>query len=348
MIGLGSRVALCASSLLWSLSCERIFDPAGDCALTYRVPVTFTMNLYRADVLSGTGLESLTLYVFDDAGRLVCSKSASSEALSNPGYAMEFSDDEIAPGTYDIVAWGGLSGSRSFALDKDGAVSSPSDLSVRLLRERENGAAVSSHELDDLYHGIARGVEFPGGYGVKTVSRAVDLTKDNNTIRVVLQHYSGLEMKKDDFSFVVIDDNGHLDYENRLLPDETITYRAWSKHEALVGRPAMEGEVTTRSEEITSISSVMAEIDVARLMADKKARLQVWVRGKEKAVIDLDLVQLLLYAKGEARREITDQDYLDCQDDFTLFFYLDDGYGWYTSNGIWVNSWHVIYQESKM
>lgn len=324
--------------------CERIYDGEGDCSLTYRIPLKQTLNIVGADAFS-TRVPSVTVYLFDESGRLAASKSASGAALSSGNYAMEFTETEVSPGTYDIIVWGGLADNGAFALDGGSAPSTKEDLVCRLVREREGEGSVSRKQLGSLFHGMQNGVVFPEGSGVKTVTAGIDLTKNTNTVRVILQHYNGRAMDMNDFHFTVLDDNGSMNYDNALLSDEVVKYGEWAKKEADVSRPE------SRAGEVASISSVVAEIDVARLVKGSgvNASLIVDVEGKDEPILNLPLIDLLVLAKGEARRAgMTDQEYLDWQDDFTLFFYLDNAYGWYANAGIWINSWHVVLQDKDL
>lgn len=55
----------------------------------------------------------------------------------------------------------------------------------------------------------------------------VPLTRDDNHVRVILQHLSGKEADSGDFTFRIEEDNGLMGCDNALLPDETIGYRPY-------------------------------------------------------------------------------------------------------------------------
>ncbi len=46
--------------------------------------------------------------------------------------------------------------------------------------------------------------------------------------------------------------------------------------------------------------------------------------------------------KGEYNKSMSDQDYLDRQDDYTMTFFIDSENRWYTHAGIYINSWYVV------
>lgn len=337
----GSKMMLYIAALTFTLAgCERIFDGEGDCSTVYQVEFTYTMNIHEVDAFS-TQVGSVWLFVFDGDGTLVKTVTESGEALAKEHYAMNI--EGIEAGTYDLIAWGGLTDNKSFEFAGGGTPLTKTDLVCRLNREREGKDAYSQKPLDALFHGMADGVVFPEGSGVKRVAR-IDLTKDTNTVRIMLEQYSGKELNTDDFHFTVTDDNGTLNYDNSLLDDEYIFYREWTKRYVEVAAP----DGAARASETKSLSAIVAEIDVARLMVDKKPILKIEVDGKDEPVLQLPLIDLLLIAKGEARRSMSAQEYVDRQDEYNIVFFIDDAYGWYIKGGIIVNGWHVIYQEEDM
>lgn len=330
-----SRILPLIAAAFAATGCESIYENQGDCSVRYQVAFKYTMNVVGADAFANK-VKSISVFVFDTDGKLVTSKTEAGEALATGNYAMEL---DVKPGTYDIVAWGGMQDGSTWMLAGGSTPKQKQELGCSL---RLTGEDESRQQLTDLFHGTGR-VTFPADvYGTYTAEQSIDLTKDNNRLRVILQHYNGRQMDKDDFSFKVTDDNATMEWDNSVTnTGKTITYREHTKQEALVGVPVQ----ARADDEITSITSVVAEIDIARLMADHKPVLTVEVKGKDKPVLSLPLIDLLLNAKGAYR---SNQEFLDRQDDYNLIFYLDDAYGWYTKGGVWVNSWHVIFQDKTL
>lgn len=335
----GLMFAIAAS--LTTTSC--IMEPEGDCDVRYQVEIRFTYNLMEVDAFASK-VPSVTLFVFDKSGNLVTSKSESGEALQREHYTMQI---DVEPGTYDLVAWCGLENNDNFTLNRGKDPVTIDDLKVRLERDYRGDEIRSAKQLKPVFHDIKRDVVFPdytqqlGDVKVATM----DLIKDTNTIRIILTHYNGEKIDPEDFSFSITDNNGWMDFDNSLLDDDVITYREWDKRDM----PTVEtDEMPDSGVEITDVNTMIAEIDVARLLTSQNPRLTIRAKGRDDAVLSLPIIQLLLHAKGEARRKMPDQEYLDRQDEYHMMFFLNGDNSWYTSLGIYINGWHMRYQETEI
>lgn len=319
-------------------SCDSvIYDEQGDCSVRYHVSFKYSKNQLDVDAFSKQ-VGSVSLFVFNRNGELVLSKTEAGEQLAREGYTMNV---DVLPGRYDLIAWCGLSEGEAFSLAGGDHPVSKTDLVCRLNRTSTPGGAVSNTALNALFHGSLENVEFPDTYGDPVIG-PVELTKNTNNIRIILQHYNGKELNKEDFSFTITDNNGLMDYTNELLDDEVITYHAYRTEQGEASIPQ------ETKETVTSISSVIAEINTARLMTDHNPTLTITCQGKEKPLLRLPLIDLLLFAKGDVPAAKDNQDYLDRQDSYNMIFFVDDENGWYMNRGIWINSWHVILQNSDL
>ena len=315
-------------------SCESMMENEGDCAAVYKVKFSYTMNIFEVDAFTSK-VKSVSLFVFDKQGRLVTVQTEAGAALADSRFAMVL---ELPAGTYDMIAWCGLADNSDFTLANAINPASKEDL-VCSLQTATRAAALSQTALAPVWHGQVDNVVLSAEQEGEEVVATIDLTKDTNTVRIILQHYQGKELNPDDFEFIITSDNGIMNYDNSLLPCDEITYREWTKHAGEVAMPDDEADLG----ETTSISSVISEIDVARLVKDgHRPTLTVQQRDAEKPILRLPMIDLLLSAKGEARHQMSDQEYLDRQDEYNIIFFLNDENGWYMNSGIWVNSWHVI------
>lgn len=180
-----------------------IYDGEGDCKVTYRVRFRYDRNLKFADAFASE-VESVTLCLFDEQGRIVWRKTERGEALKAEGYAMEV---DVVPGTYDLVAWCGSTDKNSFAIP-DGPARKQ-EWTATLNRDHASGGAFVREDLDRLYHGYLPAQLFAKAEeGVFTYT--MPLTKDTNNVRVVLQQLSGEAMDKDRFIFRITAENGQI------------------------------------------------------------------------------------------------------------------------------------------
>ena len=326
LFGLAASFALTA--------CDGIYDDEGDCSTQYSVQFVYDRNMNFADGFAHA-VKRVSLYAFDESGQLVYEKTEAGTALSQAGYRMNIND--IEPGTYDLLVWAeGAETDNTFSFpDVQRNVTRMDDLTCYMNREHDAaGEAYIDHDLVPLFHGIATRqdlTENPGGERSVTVN----LTKNTNVVRVVLQHLSGEAVNADDFEFTITDDNGWMAADNSLLEDETLTYHAWSVYD---GEAALEGDAESKA--VTSVGAAIAELTVGRLMTDHRPILTI--RNKEgETVLSIPLIDYALLVKGNYNRDMSDQEYLDRQDEYNMVFFLDENDRWVNST-IYINSWKVV------
>lgn len=337
----GICLAVAATIAVVAQSCDSIiYDGEGDCSVHYRVPLSYTRNILSADALASE-VTSVSLYLFDTDGKLAYSAVSPVCDIVASGGTMPV---DVAPGTYDIIAWGhgqsSIENARSFVFDNAANPSHPSDLGCSLPTDDSNERC-SATDLHRLYHGMASGVNFPDTYGNVDIV-PLDMMKDTNVIRVMLQHYRHEELDRNDFHFAIYDDNAALAHDNSVIKGSPVTYREWSKKSA-----STSADGTPARDAITSVSTVIAELTTGRLTTATKPMLHV-TKSDGSDVLRLPLNDLLVLGKGDHNQHLSDQDFLDRQDQYNLVFMLDDGLSWYSSMGLYVNGWHVVYQNSDL
>lgn len=322
---------------LATIACDgMIYDYEGDCSVVYRVKFRYDWNMKFADAFAHE-VNSVTLYLLDEDGTVVWQRTEAGEALASEDYAMTV---DVAPGTYDLLAWCGTTDKGSFVIP-DAAVRE--GLTCTMIREHEaDGSAFVDSDLDRLFHGYLEKQVFSDTEGVHTVT--MPLKKDTNNVRVVLQHLSGEAIDANAFAFSITDDNGAMDWDNSLLDDETVEYRAWH-----VDGGEAEFEYDPQSRASATFSAAVAELTVPRLMTEHRGTSRLVVRNKEtgKTVLSIRLIDALLMVKGYYNRPMSDQDYLDRQDEYALTFFIDEGYRW-VNTYIYINSWKVVLQDTEL
>ena len=131
-----------------------------------------------------------------------------------------------------------------------------------------------------------------------------------------------------------------MDYDNSLLEDEQLTYHAWRTDDGVADLNA------DGSRAQTAIGVAIAELTVGRLVLGNNPVLTVTNEQGEK-VLSIPLIDYALLVKGYYNRNMSDQEYLDRQDEFNMTFFLDENDHWVDSY-IVINSWKVVLNNSDL
>ncbi len=317
-------------------SCDdAIYDYEGDCSVNYRIKFRYDYNMKFADAFAHE-VNTVTLWMLDEDGNVVLKKTESGEALAQEDYAMTV---EVQPGTYSLLAWAGTADKGSFIIPD---AQNGKGITCTLERNYNHGGfAYVDEDLDRLFHGYLPNQEF--GQTEGTFYYTVPLVKNTNNVRVVLQHISGEPVDKDKFQFTITDTNGKMDWDNTVLPDEEITYKAWLTQSGVAGTT----DEYANARGSHAFSAAIAELTVPRLMTNHKPRLTVTNSETGATVFSIPLIDYALLVKGFYNREMGDQEYLDRQDEYNMTFFLDEGYRWIDSY-IYINSWKIVLQNSEI
>ena len=317
-------------------SCNVLTEEEKDCALYVRFK--YDMNMKFADAFQNA-VNSVTLYAFKD-GVLAYQRTEEGELLKQNGYRMRI--DEIPyreKHKYDYITWAGEPDNESFTIPVlTVGKSTKEDLFCQLNRA---GNGVVSDDLEDLFHGMTNGQDYSRSASSAAGDEVViPLTKNTNNIRIVLQHLSGKPVDVNKLNFTITDKNGLMNYDNMLLGEDVITYKAWHKAQGSAGIGEQQEGV------ITEVNLALADLTVARLMADEEPILVV-TNDEEEMVIHIPLVDYALLYKRLRYEDMPDQEFLDRQDEYNMTFFLDENYRW-INQFIYINSWKVVLQESEL
>ena len=326
------------AAALASSSCENglIFEGEGDCGIYYRIRFKYDYNIKFADAFANE-VNSVALYVFDENDILVEEiATTDKDALSSGTFEIPI---ELEPGSYTLLAWGGLMDEESFDMlaDTKTGVTKLEELQVRMHRQYEDGKAKVSEDLLPLYHGsLSLEVkDVPGTY-----TETMSLMKNTNVIRVLLHEISGHDIDAEKFIFEINDDNGLYGWDNALLDDEMITYSAWSQS---TGTAEM-SDVEVKA--VTSATVALAELTIGRMRAGDSPVLHIRSRETGEDVFRIPVADYALLVKGNYREKMGDQEYLDRQDEYTMTFFLDGGE--WVSSVIYINSWRVVLNNTEL
>lgn len=117
----------------------------------------------------------------------------------------------------------------------------------------------------------------------------------------------------------------------------------------------------------SSFSAAVAELSVGRLMApdteagrgpsvpdESKPRLTVRNRETGETVLSVPYIEYCLMVKGRYEdtddwyeQPMSDQEYLDRQDEYNMTFFLDPDDRW-IDQYIYINSWHLVIQHAGL
>ena len=327
---------------------ESMFDSEGDCEVTHSIRFLYEKNLKWADAFPSE-VRSVHLYAFDTRGLFVKEYTAAGEALSEPGWLLPL---DLPTGTYRFVAWCGLengAAEESFTVPQPVAgVTTIEELTCTLNTTRGDDGETSGDELDFLYYGRSEETLVDNHDGQDYVYD-IYLTQDTNHIRIILNELTSDEdMDPKDYDIRIEAVNGLMGHDNELLGNTVVTYTPWdiSADEVAVGKPDADDEVKT-------IRGIIADFSVSRMTAGQAGSMRLTItdrRSNDKIITRVPVIHYALLSKGyyekAYRHQMTDQDFLDREDEYVFTFFLYDN-KWLDSY-IDIHSWRVVLHDYEV
>ena len=328
-------------------SCNNpVYDDEGDCQTHYYLRFVYTKNLKWADAFPSE-VNSVNLYAFDSNGKFVKDYMLRGDALSEPGYTLEL---DLDPGNYQLVAWCGLENDgkemESFTVPTPTpGVTTIDELTCTLnTTSTADYPVYSDSRLYFMYHGLLD-VDLPDSMDGASYYYTMELTKDTNHIRIILQQLSAEDMDPEQFEFTIEDADGVLAYDNSLIGNTQVVYQQWDCQPGLA-------DVTTENsdgiDEYITTQCVIADLSVSRMMADHKKTFYLTVtdlKADKKVINRVPVIQYALLSKDYYQlaynHTMTDQEFLDRKDEYFLTFFLDENLRW-VSTYININSWRLV------
>lgn len=323
-------------ALMFSSCDSAIYDYEGDCSVNYQVKFRYDMNMKFADAFPNA-VKSVKLFAFDQSGTLVAmqeetdaSKLSKLDEFGNPGYFMPLN---VKPGTYDLLAWAGLGNQESFELLGNPTIGTTKKADIQAKMKRVD--AVVDKDLNPLFHGMTTSVTLPDEPGWHTT--IVPLVKNTNNFRIVLQQLSGEDVDINKFELTLTDDNGWMASDNSLVEDEMLTYKPWHTSTGMAG--------IDYSESI-EVAAGIFELTTGRLMENHRPILSLYNKETGKKVFSIPVIDYALLVKGYYNQSMSNQEYLDRQDEYNMTFFLE-GDKWASASVI-INSWRVVINHSTI
>ena len=322
------NILLAAAALLGASSC--INDDLQECPNDYYLNVRFEKNMLFVDAFS-TQVRSIDMWAFNsETGQLAYKFSQDGEALAVSDYTVKL---PIPAGEYDVVCWGGMHEDDCFELDSY-EPANITELIARLKRLPQDSP------LNDLFHGIAHlsysDNNVTGSAAPQT--RTLYLTRNTNRINVVLINIDGTLLRAENYEVNIHAPNGVMRHDNSMGSSERVKYSPWAWSQLTAGTDTQYWPDHLPG----SPNGVLAEMSVARLMANHDQTLSVTRKSDNKEIIRIPLIQNLLLYRGQYHGTMVDQEWLDRNHEFTLTFILDNSNNWNAAAMIYINSWAVL------
>ncbi|MBE6288451.1 MAG: hypothetical protein E7099_09775 [Mediterranea massiliensis] len=322
------------------VSCDSILDEeAVDCSISYKVKFKYDYNMKYADAFANE-VKSVTLYAFDDNGKLVYQKTEEGDVLAQEGYAMNV---DMQPGDYQLIAWAGLNDDDSFSVPLVAPGSGIEELQCKMdriyTRNADNGAIINTR-LSSLFHGQVTEHSFTTRAAMEqTVT--VPLVKNTNAIKVILHQMDGVAIPAEDFEFTITDNNGLMDYDNSLMEDEQLTYHSYHTEAGFLEE---DGQTRAEGAGENNISFATAELTVGRLVENQNATLTIRNKQNDEVILSIPIIKMFLLAKMQGQYNMENQEYLDRQDEYRMTFFLDKTMKWINTQ-IMINDWIVRFDD---
>lgn len=317
------RVAAFAAATLSLSGCSAIYEDLDPCPPTgASVRFVYDYNMEFANAFPAQ-VDCLNLHVYDENGAFVASFSESTAALADEGYRMTL---DLPEGHYHLVAHGGLAcENSSFAPVKTPEAGHlHTDLSV----------AMHPHCLSDDSHRNLHKF-FYGALDIDIVTEnmtdaTVRMMRNTNDIQIALQHIHGSPVDVKDFNFAIYDDNTLFRHDNEIIPAGEVKYTPWATANRATGTVDDNG---SRADGQTEVQVALAELSVSRLVTYNRPRLHITRASDGSTVVDIPLINYMLLYKSHNIDNMSDQEYLDRENQWNFLLFLDE-----TQNDLWINN----------
>lgn len=285
-------------AIAWMLvSCSSlIHEDLPECDL--QVVFKYDYNMLSTDAFH-TQVEQVELYVFDENGTFLFSRSEKGDVLKTGDFRMTLNLDF---GKYMLMAWAGAGVSDSYTLTS--FVPGSSKLTDVKLQLKRDASRVIDRKIGDLWYGEILEVIHAGAEQTATIN----LIRDTNNIRFIFQGATPeWQIDAAAYTYQLVESNGYLGYDNSLLDDDILS------HEPFYIKQGNESLVTV-------------EINMLRLMADMKTHFTVTHKNTGIKVFDINLIDFLAMTEME-RYKWEAQEYFDRQHEYVIVFYFNGNTG---------------------
>lgn len=214
----------CIASISIALpSCEKLYEDLDPCPHGVSLRFIYDYNMEWANAFPKQ-VDCLTLYIYDEDGDYVGTKVVTGSELQDESYRMTL---DLEKGVYRFVAYGGMACEKA-SFSWAGIPSQGSrytDLVTKMDISQVNSPIAEQRRLHDMFWGeltLATADLYSEG--------TVEMMKNTNNLRIVLQQENGKPVDVNDFDFAITDNNSVFGHDNDLITENVspVTYRPWS------------------------------------------------------------------------------------------------------------------------
>ena len=319
---------LCVASMNFAFSsCEKIYEDLDPCAHGVSLRFIYDYNMEFANAFPKK-VDCLTLYIYDEEGNHVGTRVVTGPELRDEGFRMTL---DLEPGNYRFLAYGGMAcGKSSFSMVRT-PESGCKYSDVRAKMDVDCLTNPDRKKLHDMYWGqltLATADLYQEG--------VVEMMKNTNNIRIMLQQMNGDPVDDKDFDFEITDDNTLFACDNDLIPNGVETYTPWARGQASTG--GMEGS--------KEVIEAYAEFSTSRLMLKNSPKLVIRRKDGEE-VVNIPLNNYLLLFRSEFHKDMDKQEFLDRRSEWSMLFFLDEDHTWLKTK-IKINDWTVRINDAEI
>lgn len=306
-------------------SCSAVYEDLDACPQGADIVLSYSQNLLGADAYS-SAVHCADLHLYNDAGNYIGSYPVNGNRLSL----------DLAPGNYHAIVYGGM-GCEDASFAYNDAMEGEhhyNQLTTNLTGRR--GFATPAETFDKLHPQFHAAGDFTVE-ATDTERRVtnLDMAKNTNNIRIVLQHSDGSSIDVNKFKFYITADNSTMDHANNVVRQGSdVTYRPWIKDTMMAGFMT----------DGTPVETAFAEITTARLSDDYSDVLHVELQDGT-SVINTPIAKYLELIKKYELADVPLQEYLNRQDSWTLLFMLNPVTELPFGIQLKVNDWVVVMNE---
>ena len=318
--------AFAVAGMVSLASCDAIiYDDLDPCDEGLRLRFVYDYNMEFANAFPSQ-VDCLTLLVYDKDGKYIETRTESSASLlSDENWRMQL---DLPAGTYRLLAYGGMAcddASFSFTATPDAS------LPIENVGVAMNPGCITSPvgtQLHNLFYGALE-VTVPEE-STDYTEATVEMMRDTNNIRVVLQNVNNTSVDNRDFNFSITADNPLFDWQINIIPTTVTTYSPWARGQQTAG-------IDPDTEK--SFEVAYAEFSISRLMANHESRLEITNANDGSKVLSLPLINVLLLLKSDQYSSMGSQEFLDRENTWNMVLFLQNGY--WISTYITINGWVV-------